>query len=31
MFDIRAATGAITANHKHFTLIQRGDGYDYAA
>lgn len=30
-FDIRTATGAITANHKHFTLIQRGDGYDYAA
>jgi len=30
-FDIATATAKITANHKHFTLIQRGDGYDYAA
>lgn len=31
LFDIAAKAGTITANHKHFTLIQRGDGYEYAA
>jgi len=29
-FDIATATAKISANHKNFTLIQRGDGYDYA-
>lgn len=28
--DIATATATITASHKNFTLIQRGDGYDYA-
>lgn len=28
--DIATATATITASHKNFTLIQRGDGYGYA-
>ncbi|QBQ55860.1 RNA-guided endonuclease IscB [Nitrosococcus wardiae] len=28
-FDIKAKAGKISANWKHFKLIQRGDGYDY--
>jgi hypothetical protein len=30
-FDIKAGAAKITASHRHFTLIQRGDGYEYAA
>jgi hypothetical protein len=30
-FDIKSGAMKISANHKNFTLIQRGDGYDYAA
>ncbi len=29
--DLAAKAGKITASHKNFTLIQRGDGYEYAA
>jgi hypothetical protein len=28
-FDIKTATGRITANYQRFTLLQRGDGYEY--
>jgi len=28
-FDIGTAQGVITASHRHFTLLQRGDGYVY--
>lgn len=28
---IAAKAGEITASHKKFSLLQRGDGYDYAA
>ena len=30
-FDIAAQAGKITAHRRNFTLIQRGDGYEYAA
>lgn len=30
-FDIKALVGKISANYKNFSLIQRGDGYGYAA
>jgi 5-methylcytosine-specific restriction endonuclease McrA len=30
-FDIKTPTAKITANHKHFQLIQRNDGFEYAA
>jgi len=29
-FDIKWSDARISANHKHFTLIQRNDGFDYA-
>ena len=29
--DIKTAAGTIGASHKHFTLIQRNDGFEYAA
>jgi len=29
-FDIRAGAKMISANHKNFTLLQRGDGYEYS-
>lgn len=30
MLDIKTAIGSITASWKHFTLIQRNDGFEYA-
>lgn len=30
-FDIATQSGKITAHRRNFTLIQRGDGYEYAA
>lgn len=31
MLDIKTTVGSITASWKHFTLIQRNDGFEYAA
>ena len=31
MLDIKTTVGSITASFKNFTLIQRNDGFDYAA
>jgi 5-methylcytosine-specific restriction endonuclease McrA len=30
ILDLKAGSGTISASWKHFTLIQRGDGYEYA-
>lgn len=30
MFDIKSTVGSMTASWKHFTLIQRNDGFEYA-